>query len=76
MSRSRRKTAMCGVTTAESEKKAKRMANQRFRRRVKAAIQQGLEVMPHPYEVTNPYDLPKDGKQRFDPTEQPRLMRK
>jgi len=76
MSRSRRKTPICGVTCADSEKWDKRNAHRRLRRRVRQAIHHGREVMPIRNEVCTTWNMPKDGKLLFDPVEFPRLMRK
>ena len=75
MSRSRRKTPVCGHTTAESEKKDKRIHNRKFRRLAKTV--NDPDSMPQKsYEVTDPWTMDKDGKQRFDPGQFPRGMRK
>jgi len=75
MSRSRRKTPVCSLTCAESEKQAKQMANKAFRRRVKGALATG-RTMPVQREVSQVYSFAKDGKQWFDPEEFPKEMRK
>ena len=75
MSRSRRKTPVCSLTCAESEKQDKRLANRAFRRGVKLALITG-QAMPVMREVSQVYDWDKDGKQRFDPTMFPEGMRK
>ena len=62
MSRSRRKTPICPVTCAQSEKKDKRRANQLLRRRVKDALQRGDEVLPILREVSDVWSMAKDGK--------------
>lgn len=63
MSRSRRKTPICGMTTARSEKKDKRFANRKERRRVRLAIPLDPDVLPHKREISNVYTFDKDGKQ-------------
>lgn len=81
MSRSRKKTPICGLflCTRYSEKESKRM----WHRRMRAAILVRLHnanfdevVLPHEREVSNVWCMSKDGKQRFDPLEYPKLMRK
>lgn len=63
MSRSRRKTPICGWTTAHSEKWYKRKVNRKFRRKVKLFIIAGKELMPIVDEVGDIYNFAKDGKQ-------------
>jgi len=78
MSRSRRQQPFCGITTAQSEKQDKRDYNRRFRRVSKQQIQLAPEadVKPDLREYSNPWNLSKDGKQRFDAVRLPKLMRK
>lgn len=78
MSRSKRKTPMCGHTTCDSEKADKVSAHRRIRRSVSVALRVGLEteVLPHEKELSNPWLMGKDGKQRFDPVTRYKLMRK
>ena len=80
MSRSRRHTAICGITTARSEKADKRQAHRRLRARTRAVAAHAHPntdtVWPVPREVSNPWDMAKDGKLPFDPIRHPRLMRK
>lgn len=76
MSRSRRKTPIRGITTADSEKKDKRIANRRLRAATSQAIVQEREVMPEPRDVSDVYDMDKDGKKKFDVDRFPELMRK
>lgn len=78
MSRSRRYRPHCGVTTAASEKEDKRRAN-RVERRTNAQILSATgngDRLKHRRSLTNPWDMEKDGKQRFDPRRHPCLMRK
>lgn len=63
MSRSRKRTPVCGMTTAHSEKEDKRRANRKLRRRVARAPANA----PALREVSNVWTMAKDGKQRFDP---------
>jgi len=76
MSNSRRKTPICGITTADSEKQDKRIANRKLRHAVKITLRKGLEALPVMKEVANIWGMDKDGKQRFDPIKHPDLMRK
>lgn len=82
MSRSKRSEPTAGVTTAASEKEWKRKANRKLRRAATQTLQQlpasdpDAMVLPVMREVTDEWDGPKDGKMRFDPRENPRLMRK
>jgi hypothetical protein len=59
MSRSRRKTSVTGITTADSDKRDKVLAHRRQRR-----------------QAGDVWNFAKDGKQRFDPHEPPKLIRK
>ncbi len=79
MSRSRRKTPIVGHTTAETEKTDKRLANRRYRRRVRQTLD-GVDpaadvLIPHRNEVSNVWQFDKDGKQYLDSPE-PKDMRK
>lgn len=78
MSRSRKKTPVCGITTAQSEKQDKRLYNRRFRRVFKQVIRVApeSEVLPVLREYSNPWAMNKDGKSRFDPRRHPEWMRK
>ena len=78
MSRSRRKSPVCGITTAPSEKRDKQLAHRRERRRVHMVVQGNpdCEVMPHVRELSTPWTMAKDGKLRFDIAQYPALMRK
>lgn len=78
MSRSRRKTPVQGITTAQSEKSDKRAYNRRFRRATKQAVQHSPsdEVMPILREHSDPWGMSKDGKHWFDPQKYPEAMRK
>ena len=79
MSRSRKKTPVCGRGFDGSEKNCKRI----WHRRMRAAILVRLHnfdsdevTLPHQREVSNVWAMGKDGKQRFDPREHPEWMRK
>jgi hypothetical protein len=78
VSRSRRNTPICPVTTSESEKDDKRLANRALRRRTKQklAVEPEAEVLPVLREVSDPWSMDKDGKMRFDPARYPKTMRK
>ncbi len=77
MSRSRRKTPVRGLTTSDSEKQDKRMANRALRRKVRVALSAEPDgVLPALREVSSAWAFDKDGKVRFDPAERPALMRK
>jgi hypothetical protein len=69
MSRSRRNNPICGWTTARSEKEDKRIANRISRRTP-------VTEKPQIRAVSDIWAFAKDGKQRFDPAEYPKLMRK
>lgn len=62
MSRSHKHTPITGITTAESEKDDKRMANRRERARNRQRVRQGMEPMDRRL-FGNPWDFAKDGKQ-------------
>jgi hypothetical protein len=78
MSRSRRKRPFRGFSSSDTEKDDKRMANRKFRRKVKQRLTPDVqpETLPHLREVSNPWCMDKDGKRRFDPAEEPGFMRK
>ena len=78
MARSKRKTSIRGITTAESEKKDKQFAHRKYRRTTKVVLQQvpDAEIFPHVRELSNPWGMGKDGKVRFDPKKYPKDMRK
>jgi len=75
MSRSRRKTKVFGITTADSEKQAKRRANRRFRRVCKLYLGDIMDddsdsAFPEMDEVADVWDHDKDGKRyRTDATD-------
>jgi hypothetical protein len=77
MSRSRRRTSICGISTADSEKQDKRIANRKLRRKVRVAMQVDTEgELPARRTVSNPWCMDKDGKTYFDPARYPQDMRK
>ena len=75
MSRSKRKTPVCGWTSAESEKEDKRTANRVFRRINKVRLRVDKEPLVV-RETSNVFMWSKDGKQLFDPKKFPKGMRK
>jgi len=79
MSRSRRKTPKCAHCTSgynNGEKEDKQKANRKLRSKSKQLINKGIEPMLRLREVSNTWTMQKDGKGRFDPKENPDLMRK
>jgi hypothetical protein len=77
VARSKRKTPICGITTAVSEKADKVASHRRLRRVVRLAINPELETpLPLERQLTNTWSMAKDGKAYFDAKANPRLMRK
>lgn len=76
MSRSNRRAPVRGITSAESEKSEKAASHRKVRRAVRVAIAREAPVLPQERELTNPWSMAKDGKARFDPAANPKLMRK
>jgi hypothetical protein len=77
VSRSRKKTPISGVTLAESEKQDKAASHRRYRRTLKEIITPDLETpLPTERQLTNPWDMAKEGKSRYDPKPSPKRMRK
>jgi hypothetical protein len=77
MSRSRRKHPICGFQ-ADSEKESKQNAN-RAERRINRQIlnkSEDADVLKKTKEVSDPWNMAKDGKIRFDPDEDPKSLRK
>ncbi|HEX8524949.1 MAG TPA: hypothetical protein VF669_22050 [Tepidisphaeraceae bacterium] len=62
MARSRRRRPIFGITTSETEKQDKRLANRRLRRKVRVAVETGDEVLPVLREVSDVWGFDKDGK--------------
>lgn len=73
MARSRRKTPIFGITTAESDKAFKIREHRRERRAVNVALRIGDEP-PAPKEFGDPWKSDKDGKTYY--AERPEMMRK
>jgi hypothetical protein len=69
MSRSYKKHPITGMTTAESEKYDKQLANRKLRRKQKNAIRTKKEVLPQLKEVSNNYTFNKDGKHNWKGTD-------
>ena len=77
MTKSRRKTPVRGITSAESEKEDKAASHRAYRRTLKQMIDPSLETpLPTEQQITNPWSMAKDGKTRFNPAKSPKLMRK
>jgi len=78
MSRSRKHHPICGITCKESEKKDKILYHKRERRTNKQILKNDLDEtkLKKIKEVSSIWLFDKDGKQRFDPKEHPKLMRK
>lgn len=79
MSRSRRKTPIRGIGSADSEKLSKRWWNRYFRHRTRLLMKRDQEHEALPKNIkkeTELWDGPKDGKMRFEPEKYPHLMRK
>ena len=76
MSRSYRKTPIFGTTTADSEKKDKRLANRKYRRSVRQLVDEDLndENIPDIREMSDVWSFDKDGKRFYN--NEPELMRK
>jgi len=74
MSRSRRRTPMCGWTKAASEKQDKQRTSRAARKQVRQVLA-GDPSADLPPKMPRRY-LSKDGKQRFDPARYPEGMRK
>ena len=79
MSRSYKHTTISAITTAQSEKRDKRLANRRFRRISKHRVKIEAEPLIHLNEISDVWDFQKDGKRYFDSDEAklfPKLFRK
>lgn len=78
MSRSKKRTPVCGMTGAASEKQDKRLYNRRHRRAFKQSlyVNPTCEPYPHLREHSNVGAMAKDGRLWFDPRDCPELMRK
>ena len=79
MSRSYKYTNISAITTAQSEKQDKRLANRRFRRISKHRVKIDAEPLIDLNEISDIWDFQKDGKRYFFPDEAkkfPKLFRK
>jgi len=78
MSRSKRHTPIRGITTADSEKWDKRVANRTLRHHNKILVNKfGEDALPLKMnQVMTTWQMGKDGKFLFDPQKQPKDMRK
>jgi hypothetical protein len=78
MGRSKRRTPVRGITSADSEKQDKRLYNRRYRRVCRQALHvaPARELLPVLREYSNVGAMDKDGKFWFDPRERPELLRK
>lgn len=65
MSRSRKKTPIGGITTAQTDKPFKRREHSRERAAVRDALVAGRDA-PHPKTFGNPWSSDKDGKKYWD----------
>jgi hypothetical protein len=75
MARSRKKTPIFGMTTAESDKADKVAAHRSARHRARQLLHVGVEDIPSSRDIENPWKYSKDGK-RFWRDAQPEHMRK
>lgn len=79
MSRSFKHTTISAITTAQSEKRDKQLANRRFRRISRHRVRIDEEPLIDLNEISDPWDFQKDGKRYFFPDEArlfPKLFRK
>ena len=76
MSRSRKKTSICGNTYAASDKMGKKICHKKFRQAERQAIHHEEDPPVDPREVDSCWSWPKDGKQYFDEEKHPKEMRK
>jgi len=81
---------MCGGRHHPSEKKEKQLAHRKERRKVKEQLgakgnrspeirlldEESSLVLPHKREIDDVWGRSKDGKIRFNPKKEPKLMRK
>lgn len=78
MSRSRKRTPICGITTAISEKQNKRHYSRRYRRACKMLLRSHdlSELLPILKEFSDVWTMDKDGKNWFNAEHFPKYMRK
>lgn len=75
MSRSRKKTPIIGITTAETEKKNKLESNRKFRRLNRIKIHKGDFDFFQLREISNVWGFDKDGKQYLKEPNRKDLMK-
>lgn len=73
-----KKRSPYGLHVGESQKKGKALSHKRFRRSVKAKMQNGEydSIPKEEAELTNSVDLGGDGKRCFSEAERAKMMRK
>jgi hypothetical protein len=76
MSRSKKKTPICGIAANNSEKEDKRRVNRKFRHKERIAINKDKDPPEDLDEIETEWEFNKDGRQYFDPDKFPELMRK
>lgn len=76
MTRSRTKTPITGITTAETEKADKLAANRGERRRIRQLLPAEPDILPHAREISSPWLMAKDGKQYLGNAADPKKLRK
>lgn len=76
MTRSKRKTPVRGITTAPSEKSDKVVSHRKVRRTVRQIVADSDKLLPAEKELMSSHSMAKDGKARFDPQSNPKLLRK
>ncbi|VVE59280.1 hypothetical protein PAN31117_05249 [Pandoraea anapnoica] len=78
MSRSKRKTPICGVTSAVSEAEDKALWHRAHRRSERVALERdGIEyIASNRHAHSSTWRMGKDGKHFFDAAEWPTVMRK
>jgi hypothetical protein len=75
MSRSRKKTPIIGITTAETEKQNKLEANRKLRRLNRIKIHKGDFELYHLREISNVWSFDKDGKRYLKEPNRKDLMK-
>lgn len=75
MSRSKRKTPITGITTAETEKKNKLEANRKLRRLNKIKMHKGDFNFFQLREISNVWGFDKDGKRYLKEPDRKDLMK-
>lgn len=76
MGKSCKKNPFSGIAICDSEKEYKKQEHKRSRRCIKQLLKIGTEELPHKKEYGNPWNGPKDGKVRFDPSRFSKQMKK